>query len=430
MYRKSLEGTWQLTIDPQSAAPSAPISGTLPGCNYLDLMAAGMEDPFYGTNENTATEKGHHDHSYRRKFVVSTEELACAHLEFVGDGIDTVARLLINGQEAGYMNNFHRIWRFDIKNLVCEGENEIELRFRDPYAYVKEQQAKDTHLTKPSQDKSYIRKPPCHFGWDWGPKLAPTGVARSIMIEAYDNRILESRITQKHEEGKVKKKDMKAVSIAIDGPAGAGKSSIAKRVAKTLGYIYVDTGALYRTVGLAASERQIEPVASAEVDDMLAEIKVELTFNEQGEQIVLLDGRNVSWEIRTPEASIMSSKISAVPAVRAYLLDLQRDMAKNHDVIMDGRDIGTVVLPDAQVKIFLTASPEARAERRFKELKDREMDVRYEDVLNDVITRDYNDSHRDIAPLKPAEDSIVVDTTTLDFEQSVEKIISVIKENR
>ena len=219
-------------------------------------------------------------------------------------------------------------------------------------------------------------------------------------------------------------------AIALDGPAGAGKSSIAKRVAKTLGYIYVDTGALYRTVGLAASERQIEPVASAEVDDMLAEIKVELTFNEQGEQIVLLDGRNVSWEIRTPEASIMSSKISAVPAVRAYLLDLQRDMAKNHDVIMDGRDIGTVVLPDAQVKIFLTASPEARAERRFKELKDREMDVRYEDVLNDVITRDYNDSHRDIAPLKPAEDSIVVDTTTLDFEQSVEKIISVIKENR
>ena len=221
-----------------------------------------------------------------------------------------------------------------------------------------------------------------------------------------------------------------SIAIALDGPAGAGKSSIAKRVAKTLGYIYVDTGALYRTVGLAASERQIEPVASAEVDDMLAEIKVELTFNEQGEQIVLLDGRNVSWEIRTPEASIMSSKISAVPAVRAYLLDLQRDMAKNHDVIMDGRDIGTVVLPDAQVKIFLTASPEARAERRFKELKDRELDVRYEDVLNDVITRDYNDSHRDIAPLKPAEDSIVVDTTTLDFEQSVEKIISVIKENR
>ena len=125
-----------------------------------------------------------------------------------------------------------------------------------------------------------------------------------------------------------------SIAIALDGPAGAGKSSIAKRVAKTLGYIYVDTGALYRTVGLAASERQIEPVASAEVDDMLAEIKVELTFNEQGEQIVLLDGRNVSWEIRTPEASIMSSKISAVPAVRAYLLDLQRNIAKTNNVIM------------------------------------------------------------------------------------------------
>ncbi|MBO4888645.1 MAG: glycoside hydrolase family 2 protein [Firmicutes bacterium] len=203
MYRNNLEGTWQLTIDPRSENPSGPIKGTLPGCNYLDLMAAGKEDPFYGTNENTATEWGHHDHSYTRKFIVSSEELTCAHLEFVGDGIDTVAKLLINGQEAGYMNNFHRTWRFDIKNLVHEGENEIELSFRDPYAYASEQQAKDAHLTKPSQDKSFIRKPPCHFGWDWGPKLAPTGVARSIEVEAYDARIMESRITQKHENGKV-----------------------------------------------------------------------------------------------------------------------------------------------------------------------------------------------------------------------------------
>ena len=220
-----------------------------------------------------------------------------------------------------------------------------------------------------------------------------------------------------------------SVAIALDGPAGAGKSSIAKRAAKALDYIYVDTGALYRTIGLAATRRGVAPVASPEVEALLSAITVDLTFNDQGEQVVLLDGEDVSGLIRTPEASMMASKISAIPAVRAYLLDLQRNMAKTHNVIMDGRDIGTVVLPDAQVKIFLTASPEARATRRFKELKEKGMDVRYEDILNDVITRDYNDTHRATAPLKPAEDSITVDTTALDFEQSVDKIISVIKEN-
>ena len=194
-----------------------------------------------------------------------------------------------------------------------------------------------------------------------------------------------------------------SIAIALDGPAGAGKSSIARRAAKALGYIYVDTGALYRTVGLA---------------------------NETGEQIVLLDGEDVSGEIRTSEASKMASNISAVPAVRAYLLDLQRDMAKTNNVIMDGRDIGTVVLPDAKVKIFLTASPEARAQRRYKEMAEKGMDVQYENVLKDVMERDYNDMHREIAPLKPAEGSITVDTTELDFEQSIEAIINVIKENR
>ncbi len=162
---------------------------------------------------------------------------------------------------------------------------------------------------------------------------------------------------------------------------------------------------------------------------MLKQITVDLTFNDKGEQVVLLDGEDVSGEIRTPEASMMASKISAIPAVRAYLLDLQRDMAKTHNVIMDGRDIGTVVLPDAQVKIFLTASPEARAGRRYKELVEKGMDVKYEDILQDVITRDYNDSHRETAPLKPAEGCVMVDTTELDLEQSIEKIISVIKEN-
>ncbi len=217
-------------------------------------------------------------------------------------------------------------------------------------------------------------------------------------------------------------------AVALDGPAGAGKSSIAKRAAAALDFIYVDTGALYRTIGLAASRRGVEPVASPEVEELLSSINVDLTFNDKGDQVVLLDGEDVSGLIRTPEASMMASKISAIPAVRAYLLDLQRNMAKTHNVIMDGRDIGTVVLPDAQVKIFLTASPEARAKRRYKELIEKRMDVKYEDILQDVITRDYNDTHRETAPLKPAEGCVMVDTTELDFEQSVEKIISVIKE--
>ena len=200
-------------------------------------------------------------------------------------------------------------------------------------------------------------------------------------------------------------------AVALDGPAGAGKSSIAKRAAKALDFIYVDTGALYRTIGYAATLDGIEPVDSPEVDALLAKTKVDLTFNDKGEQIVLLNGEDVSGFIRTPEASMTASKISAIPKVRAFLLDLQRNMAKTHNVIMDGRDIGTVVLPDAQVKIFLTASPEARAQRRYKELLEKGMDVNYEDILSDVKQRDYNDSHRATAPLKPAE------------------IISVIKEN-
>lgn len=219
------------------------------------------------------------------------------------------------------------------------------------------------------------------------------------------------------------------IAVALDGPAGAGKSSIAKKAAKALDYIYIDTGALYRTIGLAAARCNVEPIPSNEVEKLLSEIKVDLTFNEQGEQIVLLDNEDVSGLIRTPEASMMASKISAIPAVRAYLLDLQRSMAKNQNVIMDGRDIGTVVLPDAQVKIFLTASPEVRAERRYKELVEKGMNVNYDDILNDVIERDYNDTHRETAPLKPADGCIIVDTTDIDFEQSVEKIISVIKEN-
>lgn len=219
-----------------------------------------------------------------------------------------------------------------------------------------------------------------------------------------------------------------SIAIAIDGPAGAGKSTISKAAAKQLGFIYIDTGALYRTVGLAATRRGVEPSEGKELDDMLSSISVELTFNEKGEQVVLLDGEDVSGSIRTPEASMMASKISAVPAVRAYLLDLQRDMAKTNNVIMDGRDIGTVVLPNAEIKIFLTAAPEARAERRYKELIEKGMDVKYEDVLDDVKTRDYNDMNRDIAPLKKADDAVLADTTELDLQGSIDLIVSIIKE--
>lgn len=220
-----------------------------------------------------------------------------------------------------------------------------------------------------------------------------------------------------------------SIAIAIDGPAGAGKSTISKSAAKQLGFIYIDTGALYRTVGLAATRAGVEPVEGKEVDELLKKITVELTFNDKGEQVVLLDKEDVSGLIRTPEASMMASKISAVPAVRAYLLDLQRDMAKKNNVIMDGRDIGTVILPDAEVKIFLTATPEARAQRRYKELKEKGLDVKYEDILEDVKTRDYNDMHRDIAPLKQADDAILADTTEIDLQGSIDLIVKIIKEN-
>ncbi len=220
-----------------------------------------------------------------------------------------------------------------------------------------------------------------------------------------------------------------SIAIAIDGPAGAGKSTISKSAAKKLGFIYIDTGALYRTVGLAATRANVEPVEGKEVDELLSKINVELTFNDKGEQIVLLDKEDVSGLIRTPEASMTASKISAIPSVRAYLLDLQRNMAKKDNVIMDGRDIGTVVLPNADVKIFLTATPEARAERRYKELIEKGMDVKYEDILNDVKTRDYNDSHREIAPLKQADDAVLADTTEIGLQESIDLIIKIIKEH-
>lgn len=219
-----------------------------------------------------------------------------------------------------------------------------------------------------------------------------------------------------------------SIAIAIDGPAGAGKSSLSKEVAKELSFIYVDTGALYRTIGLAASRKGLKKEDKAEIISMLNDIDVKLSFNDEGTQIVLLNGEDVSSFIRTPEASMFASAVSAIPEVRAFLLDLQRNMAKSDNVIMDGRDIGTVVLPDAKIKIFLTASPEKRAMRRHKENIEKGIDSTYEEVLKDVNQRDYQDSHREIAPLKPAEDSVLVDTSDYDFEGSKKLLLKVIKE--
>lgn len=218
------------------------------------------------------------------------------------------------------------------------------------------------------------------------------------------------------------------IAVAIDGPAGAGKSSVAKAVGKQLGLLYVDTGALYRTVGLAALRKGVDPSSKAEVEALLKEISVEMDFSETSGQVVLLNGEDVTGLIRTPEVSMTASDISAIPIVREYLLGLQRNIAKTKNVIMDGRDIGTVVLPDAQVKIFLTASPESRAERRYKELVEKGEKTTVKDVLRDVIKRDYNDTNRKAAPLRPAEDSVLVDTTNLDFDGSVEAVAKIIRE--
>ncbi|MBR6314529.1 MAG: (d)CMP kinase [Clostridia bacterium] len=219
------------------------------------------------------------------------------------------------------------------------------------------------------------------------------------------------------------------INVAIDGPAGAGKSTISRRAAASLGFIYIDTGALYRTVGLHALRLGADTKDAAAVAATLTdELHVELRFV-GGEQRMFLNGEDVSDAIRTPEASLAASAVSAVPAVRAYLFDLQKQLAHENDCIMDGRDIGTVVLPDAQVKIFLTASPEARAQRRYEELIEKGMDVTFDDVLADMKQRDYNDSHRAIAPLKPADDAILLDTSGNTLEQSVELVTRTIREN-
>ncbi len=214
--------------------------------------------------------------------------------------------------------------------------------------------------------------------------------------------------------------------IAIDGPGGAGKSTVAKAVAEKLGITYVDTGALYRTVGLYVKQRGVNPKDAAAVEDLLPDIKIRLAY-ENGVQNLYLNGQNVSDSIRTQEISMYASLVSAHPAVRAFLLDAQRDIAKTQSIVMDGRDIGTVIFPDAEVKIFLTASAENRAKRRYDELIARGEKVDYEQVLSDIKTRDHNDSTRSVAPLRPAEDAVLLDNTGYTPDQSVAAVLEIIR---
>lgn len=217
---------------------------------------------------------------------------------------------------------------------------------------------------------------------------------------------------------------MKNINIAIDGPAGAGKSTIARMVSAKLGYIYVDTGALYRTAALYITENNI---SDDKIEESLKNADISLKFID-GEQRVFLGDRDVSGLIRTPEISMAASRTSAIPAVRAYLFDTQKKIARENNVIMDGRDIGTVVLPDADVKIFLTASAEERANRRYKELAEKPDCPSYEDILKDIIQRDHQDMNRETAPLRQAVDAVLVDTTKLDLEQSAQEIVRIIRE--
>lgn len=217
-------------------------------------------------------------------------------------------------------------------------------------------------------------------------------------------------------------------SIAIDGPSGAGKSTMAKRLAAALGFLYVDTGAIYRTLGLFALKRGAEPGEWRQVEPLLTRVSIRMGYGEDGLQHMYLDGEDVTGAIRRPEVSAAASKISAIPQVRAFLMDMQRDMAKSHSVVMDGRDIGTVVLPGADVKIFLTASPEERAHRRCAELEGRGTPEEYEKVLADIIERDARDSGRAAAPLKQAEDAILVDTTGISLEESFLLLLQTVQE--
>jgi cytidylate kinase len=217
-------------------------------------------------------------------------------------------------------------------------------------------------------------------------------------------------------------------SIAIDGPSGAGKSSVARLLAKELGFLYVDTGAIYRTVALFVSRSGLDPKNETQVSGLLGQIKVEMSVEQDGLQHMFLNGEDVTGKIRTDEISRYASLVSAHPSVRAFLLNMQRETAREHNVIMDGRDIGTVVLPNADIKIFLTASAEQRAQRRFLELKERGQDTAYDTVLGDIIERDKNDSNRAVAPLRQADDAILVDTSQESLPEVVGRLKALAKE--
>ena len=221
---------------------------------------------------------------------------------------------------------------------------------------------------------------------------------------------------------------MEKKSIAIDGPAGAGKSTLARQLAKELGFLYVDTGAIYRTVALAVLRAGIAPEDADKVTDILGTLQIRMDYGPDGEQRMFLDGEDVSQAIREHRVSGLASKVSAIPAVRDFLLDFQRRQAREHSVVMDGRDIGTVVLPQADVKIFLNAAAQARAQRRLLELQQRGQQAEYETILRDIIQRDDLDEHRPIAPLRRAEDAELLDTTHLNLEQSLEELLRMVKE--
>ena len=218
------------------------------------------------------------------------------------------------------------------------------------------------------------------------------------------------------------------ISIAIDGPSGAGKSTISRKAAEKFGFIYVDTGAIYRTIGLATKIRGVSLDDTAAVIELLPTLEIELKYNDAGEQHMDLDGNDVSRDIRLPEVSMLASKVSAIPAVREFLVDMQRGMAEKYDVIMDGRDIGTVILPNADLKIFLTADVRDRAHRRYEELRAKGMEKPFDEVLAEMEKRDEQDTQRAAAPLKAADDAVLLDTSGNTLEESIDEVCRLISE--
>ena len=221
---------------------------------------------------------------------------------------------------------------------------------------------------------------------------------------------------------------MQEKSVAIDGPAGAGKSTLARALARELGYLYVDTGAIYRTVALRAREAGADPSDPEQVAPLLEDLNLRMDYGGDGVQRMYLSGRDVTEAIRENEISALASQVAALPAVREFLLDFQRKQAREHDVVMDGRDIGTVVLPQAGVKIFLTAAPEARARRRTAELLQRGQDADFDEILREIRQRDEQDENRPVAPLRQAEDAALLDTTNLDLKGSLEALLTLVRE--